>query len=75
MAELGLEFSLPMFVFEGDEDSTTPTTLARQYVEAMKVPGKEFVPVHGGHFAMFMHCDEILQELVKQRMPVGWWEI
>jgi hypothetical protein len=31
MAELGLKFSLPMFVFEGDEDFATPTALARQY--------------------------------------------
>ena len=69
MAELGLEFSLPMFVFEGDEDFTTPTALARQYVESMKAPHKEFVPIHGGHFAMFMHSDEFLQELVKRVRP------
>jgi pimeloyl-ACP methyl ester carboxylesterase len=71
MAELGLEFSLPMFVFEGDEDFTTPTALARQYVESMKAPHKEFVPIHGGHFAMFMHSDEFLQELVKRVRPLA----
>ena len=41
-----------MFVFEGEEDFTTPTALARQYVEAMKAPRKEFVLIHGGHFSM-----------------------
>jgi len=71
MAELGLEFSLPMFVFEGDEDFTTPTALARQYVDSMKAPHKEFVPIHGGHFAMFMHSDEFLQELVKRVRPLA----
>jgi pimeloyl-ACP methyl ester carboxylesterase len=71
MAQLGLEFSLPMFVFEGDEDFTTPTALARQYVGSMKAPHKEFVTIHGGHFAMFMHCDEFLQELVKRVRPLG----
>jgi pimeloyl-ACP methyl ester carboxylesterase len=71
MADLGLEFSLPMFVFEGDEDFTTPTALARHYVESMKAPHKEFVPIHGGHFAMFMHSDEFLQELLKRVRPLA----
>lgn len=70
-AELGLEFSVPMFVFEGDEDFTTPTSLARQYVKSMKAPRKEFVLIHGGHFAMFMHSDEFLQELVKRVRPLA----
>ena len=70
-AELGLEFSLPMFVFEGDEDFTTPTALARDYVEAMKTPHKEFVPIHGGHFAVFIHSDQFLQELVKRVRPLA----
>jgi pimeloyl-ACP methyl ester carboxylesterase len=65
-AELGLEFSVPMFVFEGDQDFTTPTALARQYVASMKAPHKEFVLIHGGRFAMFMNPDEFLQELVKR---------
>jgi pimeloyl-ACP methyl ester carboxylesterase len=70
-AELGLEFSIAMFVFEGDEDFTTPTALARHYVESMKAPRKEFVPIHGGHFAVFMHSDEFLQELVKRVRPLA----
>jgi pimeloyl-ACP methyl ester carboxylesterase len=70
-AELGLEFSVPMFVFEGDEDFTTPTVLARDYVESMKAPRKEFVPIHGGHFAVFMHSDQFLQELVKRVRPLA----
>jgi pimeloyl-ACP methyl ester carboxylesterase len=70
-AELGLEFSLPMFVFEGDEDFTTPTALARQYVASMKAPRKEFVLFPGGHFAMFTHSDEFLRELVKRVRPLA----
>jgi pimeloyl-ACP methyl ester carboxylesterase len=71
MAELGLEFSIPMFVFEGEEDFTTPTALARQYVETMKAPRKEFVQIHGGHFAMFMHRDEFLQQMVERVRPLA----
>src|SRR5215470_183061 len=70
-AELGLEFSIPMFVFEGEEDFTTPTALARQYVESLKAPRKEFVPISGGHFAVFMHSDQFLQELVNRVRPLA----
>ena len=69
--ELGLEFSLPMFVFEGDEDFTTPTALARQYFKSMKAPRKQFVPIHGGHFVMFIHSDEFLRELVNRIRPLA----
>ena len=70
-AELGLEFSVPIFVFEGEEDFTTPTALARHYVESMKAPRKEFVPISGGHFAVFMHSDQFLQELVNRVRPLA----
>ena len=60
-----------MFVFEGEEDFTTPTALARQYVEAMKAPRKEFVLIPGGHFTMFMHRDEFLQQMVERVRPLA----
>jgi pimeloyl-ACP methyl ester carboxylesterase len=69
-AELGLEFSLPMFVIQGEEDFTTSTALARSYLESMKAPRKEFVPIQGGHFAVFIHSDQFLQELVKRVRPL-----
>jgi len=64
--ELGLEFSIPMFFIQGAEDFTTPTALARNYLESIKAPRKEFVTINGaGHFAVFMHSDQFLQELIK----------
>jgi pimeloyl-ACP methyl ester carboxylesterase len=69
--ELGLEFSLPMFFIQGAEDFTTPTALARSYLEAIKAPRKEFVTINGGgHFAVFMHSGQFLQELVKRVGPL-----
>lgn len=44
---LGLEFSVPMFVFQGEEDFRTPTALARQHIDSMKAPCKEFVSITG----------------------------
>lgn len=70
--ELGLEFSIPMFLFQGDEDFTTPTALARQYFESIKAPAKEFVAIKGGgHFAVFMHSDQFLNELLSRVRPLA----
>jgi pimeloyl-ACP methyl ester carboxylesterase len=71
-ADLGLEFSLPFFVFQGEDDFTTSTALARQYLESIKAPRKEFVAIKGaGHFAVFMCSDQFLHELVTRVRPLA----
>jgi len=71
-ADLGLEFSIPFFVFQGEEDFTTSTALAQQYLESIKAPRKEFVLIKGGgHFAVFMRSDQFLQELVARVRPLA----
>ncbi len=70
--ELGLQFSIPMFILQGSEDFTTPTALARQYEESIKAPQKAFVTINGGgHFAVFMHSDQFLNELVRRVRPLA----
>ena len=70
--ELGLEFSIPMFIFQGEEDFTTSTLLAQQYEETMKAPKKAFVPLSGGgHFAVFMKSDQFLNELITRVRPLA----
>jgi len=69
--DLGLEFRVPMFFFQGTEDFTCPTALARQYLGAIKAPLKEFVPIDGGHFAVFMNSDQFLRELVAHVLPLA----
>lgn len=69
--ELGLEFSIPMFIFQGAEDFTSPTALAREYEKSIKAPQKAFVPIHGGgHFAVFMKSDQFLNELITRVRPL-----
>ena len=71
-AELGMEFSIPIFVFQGEEDFTTPTALAEHYLESIKAPRKAFVRISGaGHFAVFMRSDQFLQELVARARPLA----
>jgi pimeloyl-ACP methyl ester carboxylesterase len=70
--DLGLKFSIPIFFFQGAEDFTTPTVLARDYLEAIQAPRKEFVAMDGaGHFAVFMHSDPFLKELVTRVRPLA----
>lgn len=71
-AELGVEFSIPIFVFQGEEDFTTSTALAQHYLESIKAPRKEFVAIPaGGHFAVFMRSYQFLQELVQRVRPLA----
>ncbi|HKW33672.1 MAG TPA: alpha/beta hydrolase [Candidatus Acidoferrum sp.] len=71
-AELGLEFSIPIFVLQGEEDFTTSTALAQHYLESLKAPRREFVAIKGsGHFAVFMHSDQFLLELVHRVRPLA----
>jgi hypothetical protein len=56
---------------EGTEDFTTPTELARKYLEALQAPRKEFAPISGGHSAVFMNSDGFLTELVAQVLPLA----
>jgi pimeloyl-ACP methyl ester carboxylesterase len=70
--DLGLEFSIPVFFFQGEEDFTTSTELARQYLASIKAPQKEFVTIPGaGHFAVFMHSNQFLQELLTRVHPLA----
>jgi pimeloyl-ACP methyl ester carboxylesterase len=70
--ELGLKFSIPVFFFQGAEDFTTPTELARDYLKTILAPRKAFVPIqHAGHFAVFMHSDQFLEELVRRVRPLA----
>jgi pimeloyl-ACP methyl ester carboxylesterase len=63
--ELGREFLVPIFIFQGADDFTTPTALAWHFFDSIKAPRKAFVPIKaGGHFAVFMRSDEFLEELV-----------
>ena len=66
------EFAVPVFVFQGAEDFTTPTSLARTFVQSIRAPRKRFVAIpEGGHFAVFMKRDAFLHELVTRVLPHG----
>ena len=68
---LGGDFAVPVFVIQGAEDFTTPTSLARHFVNSIRAPRKAFVAIEGGgHFAVFMKPDAFLNELVARVRPL-----
>ena len=69
--DLGLEFSIPMFFIEGAEDFTTQAVFARNYLASLKAPRKAFITISGGHFAVFMHSDQFLQQLIDHIAPLA----
>lgn len=69
--QLAGNFEVPVFVFQGAEDFTTPTRLASEYVESLRAPVKAFVTIPGGHFAVFMESEEFLKELVTRVRPLA----
>lgn len=69
--QLGSEFEVPMFVFQGGEDFTTPTVLAERFVSAIRAPRKAFVEIEGGHFAVFTASDQFLEQLVTRVRPLA----
>jgi pimeloyl-ACP methyl ester carboxylesterase len=70
--DLGLTFSIPIFVVQGAEDFTTPAALAKHYLESLEAPRKEFITIpDAGHFAVFMRPKQFLAELLKHVAPLA----
>jgi pimeloyl-ACP methyl ester carboxylesterase len=68
-ATLAGDFAVPVFVIQGAEDFTTPTTLARTFVDSIRAPAKAFITIEGGHFAVFMMSGAFLEQLVARVLP------
>jgi pimeloyl-ACP methyl ester carboxylesterase len=68
---LGGEFAVPVFVIQGAEDFTTPTSLAKTYLNSLHASRKAFTTIDGaGHFAVFTKQDAFLKELRAQVLPL-----
>ncbi|HEX8546184.1 MAG TPA: alpha/beta hydrolase [Cytophagaceae bacterium] len=64
--QLGIEFNVPIYVFQGKDDCITPYVSAEKYFQEIISPKKKFVPIsNAGHLAMFCNPTQFLQELLK----------
>lgn len=70
--DLGYEFQVPFFIFNGAADEITPTDLAKRYFDSIKAPTKHFVVLNvAGHSAVLTEPDVFLKELVTRVRPVA----
>ena len=67
---LGLAFEVPIFLFHGGCDQSTPIELAHEYFASIQAPHKEFVRFEGcHHFVVMNRPDDFLRELVARVIP------
>lgn len=69
---LGTVFSIPFFIFQGDNDIITPTKNAERFLLEIEAPLKEFIYINNaGHLACFARPEQFLQELIKRVRPIA----
>jgi pimeloyl-ACP methyl ester carboxylesterase len=67
---LSTQFKVPVFIFQGDVDYNTPTSVARTYFNEIRAPAKAFEVVpNAGHDIILFH-GELLKLLRKDVLPV-----
>jgi len=67
---VGLQFDMPMFFFQGEDDRNTPTALVREFEARLDAPGKMLVILpHAGHSTVVFH-DELLRLLNAHVRPL-----
>ncbi len=66
----GTRFAVPFFIFQGDADQHTLTSLAQEYFAAVEAPAKDLVLLPGGgHCAVLMQPGTFLAELHARVCP------
>ena len=69
---LGTRFDLPFFLFQGESDVITLTTLATEYFSDVEAPSKDLALIKdAGHFAAFTQPDRFLSELLTRVRPLA----
>ena len=67
---LGTRFEVPFFLFQGETDVVTLTSLAEEYFEEVEAPTKGLALIKdAGHFAAFTQPDLFLAELLTRVRP------
>jgi pimeloyl-ACP methyl ester carboxylesterase len=67
---LGLQFRLPMFFFQGEQDLNTVTALVQAYAAELKAPKKDVALIAGaGHGTVPYCCAELLALMTARVLP------
>ena len=69
---LGTRFEVPFFLFQGESDVVTVTSLATEYFAEVEAPAKELALIEdAGHFVAFTQPDRFLTELRTRVRPLA----
>jgi pimeloyl-ACP methyl ester carboxylesterase len=69
---LGTRFEVPFFLFQGETDVVTLTSLATEYFEEVEAPTKGLALIKdAGHFAAFTQPERFLAELLTRVRPLA----
>ena len=69
---LGTRFEVPFFLFQGERDVVTLTTLAEEYFEEVEAPTKGLALIpDAGHFAAFTQPERFLAEVLARVRPLA----
>jgi pimeloyl-ACP methyl ester carboxylesterase len=69
---LGSRFEVPFFLFQGETDVITLTSLATEYFAEVEAPTKELALIpDAGHFAAFTQPERFLAELLTRVRPLA----
>jgi len=72
LRSLGLNFSVPIFFFEGTKDALAPVDRAEQYLSEIRAPRREFVRFDGAdHFLPMNRPGLFLKELIDRVRPLA----
>ena len=70
-AHLGNRFEVPVFIFQGDADVNTPTSVTREWFDGIRAPAKAFAVIPGaGHDVVLFHA-QLLPLLERYVLPVA----
>jgi len=70
--QLGTRFEVPFFIFQGESDVVTLTTLAEEYFAEVEAPTKGLALIKdAGHFAAFTQPEQFLTELLSRVRPLA----
>jgi pimeloyl-ACP methyl ester carboxylesterase len=70
--QLGTRFEVPFFIFQGESDVVTLTTLAEEYFAEVEAPIKELALIKDtGHFAAFTQPERFLTKLLSRVRPLA----
>ena len=69
---LGTRFEVPFFLFQGQSDVITVTSLAEDYFQEVEAPTKELALIEdAGHFAAFTQPERFLADLRTRVRPLA----